>query len=202
MQDIKLELGKIAGGEYGRITVDGVGKCDGSLKARYLEIDGTFSCTGSVRTEEMHCDGVSDFKGDVYAKELEVDGVLKVAQGCNLEGGVIQCDGVLNVGGQLSADRLKAEGVVVAREIVGDEIDVCSMVRGLSFKKLMGRKDSWADLIEATHIRLSGMAAKQVNGQYIDIGPGCVIENLDCSGTLHIDPAAQVKHITGDYTMA
>ena len=48
-------------------------------------------------------------------------------------------------------------------------------------------------LIEATTIELRGVTAGTVNGQDVRTGPYCGIGNLDCNGTLYVDPKAEVK---------
>ena len=52
--------------------------------------------------------------------------------------------------------------------------------------------------VEAGELR--GVTAGTVNGQDVRIGPYCRIGNLDCNGTLYVDPKAEVKNLTGNYT--
>lgn len=196
MHDMRVEgVAKLAGGEYGTLIIDGVGHCEGDIKAENLKIDGTFKCRGSITADLLECDGVSTFSGDIWAKKIIVDGAFKI-KGAKVEAADIHCDGAIDVDGQISADSLKAGGVIRAREIVGDRIVINSRV-GKITRAFM--KYSSADLIEATTIELTGVTADTVNGHDVTIGPDCKIKNLDCSGTLSIDPSSSIETITGDY---
>ena len=66
--------------------------------------------------------------------------------------------------------------------------------------RLFTRQGCKAELIEATELYLEGVKAEEVNGQHITVGRGCVIERLDCNGTLHIEGNAVIHQITGSYT--
>lgn len=231
--------GTLSGGAYGKVSVNGMGKCDGMIRAEQIQINGTFTCPGVLGAEKigvngsftcegdvnadhikvdgrMKCsgaltavrvdvDGMTEVRGDVYAGELDVDGSLKVSA-LKLEAQNIKCDGMIKVAGQISADVLDADGYISAREIVGDKITINSyshvsaFLRALGGLAIFGDFSSKAELIEATTVRLRGVTAQSVNGQDITIGPGCIIEHLDCSGTLSLDPGSTVRTITGTHT--
>lgn len=75
------------GGEYGRVSISGAGKVQGSLKC-----------------EEMHCSGASNVQGDVdCAGELCTSGAGKVA-------GSVRC-GSLTASGTFSAQTVQVEGL-------------------------------------------------------------------------------------------
>lgn len=196
MQDFKIDgIGKISGGEYGNLAIDGVGSCDADLRAERLRVDGTFTCSGSLSAGEFDCDGLATVNGSLKAGKLYVDGLLSVV-GAKVEATEIFCDGLLNVDGELSADRIEADGCVSAREIVGDRIRILSRHRGF----LLFSKKSRIELIEATDVDISGVIAREVNGKNVSIGPRCRVEAVDCSGTLYVSPRARVGTITGNYT--
>lgn len=198
MQDIRIEgTGRISGGEYGKIKVDGLGQCEGDLKAELLDVDGKFKCQGNLKATLVDCDGFAEFTGSISAKEMKVDGLLTVAGNGPIEADTVRCDGCIKLQGQLSADTVRVEGSITAQEIVGDHIRIHTFLG--HFARLFSLAKSQVELIEATHIDLVGVTATTVNGSEIVIGPGCVIENLDCNGHLTISPGAQVKNITGDY---
>ena len=49
MQDIRIDgIGKIPGGSFGRLVIDGVGDCMGDLEADTLKVDGVLKCRGAV----------------------------------------------------------------------------------------------------------------------------------------------------------
>lgn len=200
MQDFTMDgVSNISGGEFGKLTIDGVGKCSGNIKAESVKIDGTFHCSGAVETGLLRCDGVAEFTSNIRAKQLIIDGVVNLKGGTKIEAERIECDGVIKADGEISADFIKAEGCIRAKELVGDSICIYSHPHHLLF--LFNRQVSRVDLIEATSIEINGVQAHAVNGTHIKIGPHCKIDTVDCSGTLFIDPSSMVGSVTGNYTM-
>lgn len=167
---------------------------------------------------DVECDGCLKVTGAMTARAIQVDGTLAV-KGPSLECDTLECDGSLSVDGQISADSVEVEGIITAQEIVGDRVCITSYAgKGFYFslngKRLVdikfggfshsGRRNhpgSQIGLIEATTVELEDVTADTVNGTDVTIGPRCIIEHLDCNGTLSIDPGAMVKSITGNYTM-
>ena len=199
MQDIRIEgVGKINGGDYGVIRIDGAGECAGDVIAQTIKIDGKYKCQGVTKAELIDCDGMATFNGNVQVKTLRVDGLCKINSG-SVEAEEVDCDGSMTVSGQISADTLLADGLIDAKEIVGDRVVIKSRISMLA--RLFIKHLSTADLIEATTIELEGVTARTVNGSDVTIGPGCRIETLDCSGRLFIHKDSTVKIITGDYTL-
>lgn len=217
MEDIKISgMGDMSGGTYRSVTVSGMGKCTGAMNAERVAVSGTFKsegpmecgeltvngtlkCVGPLSAESFRCGGMGDILGDTVANSLTVGGTLHV-KAERLEGEEITCTGILQVDGQISADSLRATGIVKAREIVGDAVSIGSRRFSVLRMFLPASNLSTADLIEATTVELEGVSARVVNGRDVTIGPGCSIDHLDCSGSLHIDPSARVGEVTGDYT--
>lgn len=199
MHDYNMEgIGKISGGEFGLVTVDGVGTCTDDMKAETMRINGVFKCQGSLEAGFLQTDGTANVFSNIRAKKLVVEGVLTVRGDGKIEAGEIECDGVIKAG-EISADIIHADGFINAREIVGDRIVIKSMTH--KFVQFFTRRFSHIELIEATSIELHGVVAKTVNGQDVVIGPNCIIDNVDCSGTLTVHKNSCVKNMTGGYTM-
>jgi cytoskeletal protein CcmA (bactofilin family) len=202
MQDFSLEgVGKINGGEYHNLNVGGVGTCTGDLKVDDIRVEGVLNCSGSLEAGYFSCEGVADFKSDIRAKKIDIEGVLN-SKGGKIEADEIYCEGVIKARGEISAEVLRAEGCINASEIVGDRIIISYYRTWSNFIRLFRKERSHINMIEATSIELSGVTADTVNGKDIVIGPDCIINNLDCSGTLSIDKSSVVKNITGTYTRA
>lgn len=217
MEDFKIAgAGTVPGGEYRTVSVAGMGKCTGDLRAQTvsvsgtfkgdgavecgtLKISGSFKCAGRLAAEKMTCSGAAGIQGDMVANALTVSGTLHV-EGVKLEGADLSCSGTITAAGQVCADKLKVTGIIKAREIVGDSITIGAVQPNI-LRQIFNLSiiNSTADLIEATTLNLSGVTAHTVNGSEISIGPGCIIDNLDCNGTLHIDPTATVRNVTGEY---
>lgn len=202
MHDIRIDgIGRIPGGSFGRLIIDGVGECVDDLEVDTLKVDGLLKCRGAVTVKELNCDGTSRFDRDIHAGRVSVDGFLAMVNGSKLEADEVLCDGSINMDGQICADTVRVDGLIRAREIVGDRIIIQSCLTLAALGKIFTKGGSKMDLIEATYIELTGVTAKTVNGSQIIIGPKCRIENLDCNGTLFVDPSATVQHITGEYTL-
>lgn len=200
MENLKIDgLATFQGGEYGVLSIDGKAKCTGNIKAETMNVDGMFKSTGSVEAVLLVCDGLARFSGNVKAKKLVIDGLLKVDGGNKIEADDIECDGLIKVDGEISADKIKIDGFIDAGEITGDSIIIKSHKRFTV--PFFGSKRSKIRLIEATTIELHGVESKEVNGKDIRIDRGCKIDSVDCSGTLWISPNAQVKNVTGNYTL-
>jgi len=191
------------GGKFDDLKVNGVCTSEGSIEAVSLDIDGVFTAKGDVCAEKLDCDGVTTIEGNLRVKKADIDGVTSV-HGDKVEADHIVCDGVLTAANQISADIIEADGFINAKEIVGDRIVIRSFRKSTFFSLFLKIKQalkdpdfSKIDLIEATTIELRGVRAKAVNGQDIIIGPACIIDRVDCSGTLAIDPGAQVGEVVG-----
>jgi len=191
------------GGTFDDLKVNGVCTSEGSIEAVSLDIDGVFTAKGDVCAERLDCDGVTTIEGNLRVKKADIDGVISI-HGDKVEADYIVCDGVLTAANQISADVIEADGFINAKEIVGDRIVIKSFRKSTFFSLFLKIKQalqdpdfSKIDLIEATTIELRGVRAKAVNGQDIIIGPACIIDRVDCSGKLEIDPDARVGEVVG-----
>lgn len=201
MKDLNLEgLGRINGGEYDNITLEGVNSCSDHVKAENFHIEGVFTCSGQVEAGLLYCEGVSDFKANIRAKKIVVEGVFNGKDGMKIEAEELVCDGVIKSGGEIYADVVKADGCISAKEIYGDQIRIHTHYPINKIVKFFNTTKSDVRLIEATTIDISGVSADTLNGRDIIIGPNCRVGTVDCSGTLSIDSSSTVNTITGSYT--
>lgn len=212
--------------------INGTLSCMDTLEARRMEVNGTVKVTGTVQAEDLEVDGAVTVEGETLeCGRLEVDGAVKVTGSLTArtievdgvitaKGGIsadeIQVDGALRTDGQVSADKVHVDGSISANEVVGDEVIIWNRQRDNGFEITVGRSTilrightgrnskitSKLGLIEATTVALAWVEADTVNGTDVTIGPGCVIDHLDCNGILRIDPSAKVGEVTGEYTLA
>lgn len=173
MQDLKMDgIVNMAGGEYGNVSVDGIGKCQHSIQAQTMDVKGIFTCKGGLRIENtLRLEGKSEVYEEIRAKTLRVKGYLSVKQGAGVYANEILCEGMIDADGEISADLISVDGYVCARELVGDCIEICLPHR----KRIWWNSKKKIDFIEATTIKLSGVCAKEVSGTDVEIGPGCRI---------------------------
>ena len=191
------------GGNFDELSINGVCTSEGPIEANLIDIDGVFTTSSDIRATSIDCNGVVTIHGNLRVKKADIDGVVTV-RGASVEADYIKCDGLLTAEGQVSADIIEAEGFINAREIVGDRITIGSFRKAgllkffIKVREAFTDKDfSKVDLIEATTIELRGVQAKTVSGHNIVIGPACIINRVDCTGTLSIDTTATVREVIG-----
>ena len=197
ISDNKIEgIATIDGGSYENLSIDGVCTINGDIETNRFDVDGTTTCEGNIVCKEMDCDGVVTIHGNVRSETIVIDGVVTV-NGSKVEANRIECDGVLSVQGQISADVIISDGFIKAQEIVGDEITIMSKRISAFFKLFTPKrfKYSHVKLIEATTVMLRYVQADTVSGQNVNIGPGCEIRRVDCSGELTVDPSATIEEV-------
>lgn len=192
----------------------------GTLKAEQADIMGVVKAGTMAEAEKMSVMGVLK-SACAKIKKLEASGALQIenvlegdradvsgtVRAGKVEMAWLSCSGYIRADGQILADRIEAKGILQAKEILGDHICIDNRHlrkearRTLFGKKFMSGSDacsvSSAELIEATTIILYNVQAKQVNGQDIIIGSDCIVDQVDCSGTLKISRSAQVGEIQG-----
>lgn len=206
MNNYSIEgIGTMNGGQFMELKVEGVGSNKGDIKADKIVVEGVFKSTGYIEADLIDCEGVCDIFGNIRAKKISIEGVVNMKDNQKMEAETLYCEGCLNSGGDLYVDSLKAAGCIKAKGIYGDSIDLNSFGKSMSgFRKLLEKINicsnsfgSKVTIIEATKINLSGVIAQTVNGHDIVIGPGCVIDTIDCTGTLKIHESSTVTHILG-----
>ena len=192
----------VGGGIYEELVVHGVVTVNGDLEAQSMDVDGVVTVDGKLESKSfIKINGVVTVNGNLRAQFVDVDGVVNIAS--NVEADHVRIGGVVSSKAQISADLVEGNGVISAEEIVGEKVILhCEHKRRHLFS--LGRKDRdkpRVGTIEATEIDVDGIRVENLNGHNIVIGPQCVVENVDCSGTLSIAPEAQVKNINGSARM-
>jgi cytoskeletal protein CcmA (bactofilin family) len=191
-------VGSIGGGSYEQLKIDGVAAFNGDVQVGKLSVDGVLNAHGAVSASELDCNGMATFYGNLRVGHADIDGMVHV-KGEKVEADEIVCDGYLRVNGEVSADKIRVYGFIKADEIVGDDIKIDSMSKNFvvrlwdKFKDAVGIPQfSEITLIEATTVELRGVRAKQVNAHDMVVGANCKIEQIHYTGTLSIDPSAEV----------
>ncbi len=186
----------VGGGSYDELVMNGVITCNGDIDARSANIDGVVTVNGMVEAKEnIVLGGVCTVTGRVKGADIRVDGVCTIQD--NVEADHVLCKGVITVQEQISADLVEGRGLLSAKEIVGEKVNVhCdTKKRHIFFKR--SHELCKIGMIEATEIDIDGIEVKTVNGHNVVIGSDCVVENVDCSGTLSIAEGAEVKNVNG-----
>lgn len=114
------------GGEYGKVSVSGSGKIQGSLRSDSLSCSGAAKVQGDVVTGRLSSSGDVKIEGNLQADEVSVSGACKV-QG-DLNGGNVKLSGSMKVEQNLSARQVKLSGSlsvgsgVEAEEVYADGV--------------------------------------------------------------------------------
>lgn len=209
-------IGTLTGGEYDRVEVDGIAKLAGDLTVGIFEVDGVIKGSGTIHAKKFECDGVATLTGDISAESIHIDGTVKLSGG-KVEAESFRCDGCMTAEGEICADQVIVDGIIKAAEIYGDEVRICSKGKGGIFPipnldidimgivkiKNTGNKHgsftvSSVKTIEATTVEIKYTKAELVSGQFVTIGPGCVVKRVDCDEKLVIAETAVVEEIVGD----
>ena len=167
--------------ENGPCAVGGKAKVSGSIKIE-----------GELRVGALDVDGSAVIEGSLLAAEIEADGSLKV-------GGEVQAErfraaGAVNVDGLLNAEtvELLVSGEDLIQSIGGGSVTVRRGTDGFSLFKRK-RPHLISELIEADEIELEYTDCRTVRGGNVRIGPECVIDRVEYSGSLTTAPNCSVR---------
>ena len=168
---MKTENASLAVG--GRADICGSLKTEGDFSAEMLDVTGAVHVEGSLKTTEAVVDGVLKVEGEVQAERFRAEGVVKI-------------DGLLNA----ETVELGLAGEDEIASIGGGSVRVYRSRRGFGlFNK---RPHLLAELIEADEISLEYTDVETVRGVNVHIGPECVVDRVEYSGTLTTDASASI----------
>ncbi|MBQ1410364.1 MAG: polymer-forming cytoskeletal protein [Oscillospiraceae bacterium] len=180
-------------------------------------VGGHSSVKGTLKVEESFCASDVELQGSLHvdgnlrATKLDVKGNLTVEN--NVEAEIFKADGPVEINGELNAEsvELLLRGENLIESIVGGSVcvkkadDNSYARRGIninldfsffksSFHVSNGKRPHLAaDLIEADEIDLEYTDCETVRGVNIHIGPECVIDRVEYSGTLTTDANCTVR---------
>lgn len=205
--------GVIPAGEYEEVSVSGSARADGSIRCTGFKASGSFKGEGALScTGEMHFSGSAAVKGDVEAAVLKTSGAFK-CEG-SLRGGRLSGSGAVSVTGGIEGDEVRLSGSVRCGGLLnaeqvelelGDDSQVGSIGgshitvrpgpgrRGLFRRGVRGALLTVEESIEGDRIALESVAAPQVVGRVVTVGPGCRIRLLQYSESAEVSPDAQVE---------
>ena len=206
--------GKVEGGGitvHGPIHCSGAGKVDGPVFAQIAKVSGSFvaegdveitqstSVSGSLKTEgglrcgDLSVSGVCKAGASICGNKLSVSGVLKTPADVQAES--LHSSGALSIDGLLNAETVEIElnGDNTVRTIGGGRVLVRRKAKGFSLFGLQKRPRLLSELIEADEIDLEYTDCQTVRGVNVRIGPECVIDRVEYSGSLTTDPNCTVR---------
>ena len=205
-----------AGSVEGSVRAEGL-EINGSFKAHQAcEVTGNLEVNGSLKVEgpclvggDADICGSLKTTGGLTVRDLDVTGAVSVDG--RLQAERVEVDGVLKVNGEVQAEEFKADGTVTIEGLLNAETvelsvageDLIESIGGASIKVRRGK--GWffsfarkrphliSNLIEADDVDLEYTDAQTVRGVNVHIGPECVIDRVEYSGSLTTDANCTVR---------
>ena len=151
------------------LKVGGAMKVNGDIKAELIRAKGAFKVLGSVNADHFRITGATKIeKAIISSDEISVMGVLKC--GSDVTAGKFTLLGVADIDGTLKASEFNADlsGRSTIRYLNADKIDV-------KIKKNTNKTELISKKIIGQTIYLEATTAEYVEGDKVEIGPGCLI---------------------------
>ncbi len=201
-----MAAGKVAGNLDAEIAeVKGACKVQGDVKALLLKVGGSMKVEGNVQAELVRAKGAFKVLGSVNADNFRITGATKVLKAITSSHeisvmGVLKCGsdvtagkfsllGVADIDGTLKASQFNADlsGRSTIRNLNADKIDV-------RVKKNRGKTELISKKIIGQDIYLEATTAEYVEGDKVEIGPGCLIGEVK-AGSLEVHKKSKVGKI-------
>ena len=135
-------VGTITDGEYNAVTINGMGKLKGNLKANTIDVSGSSSGDGRLlECEELKVNGHMKYEGivttkeslvvngtmrvtkDLFSSDIKVSGNLKVEGACTFDKAVIT--GGFNVEGNCEGNNFTCNGALNIQGLLSaDNVDI------------------------------------------------------------------------------
>lgn len=213
---IKIDsTGKIFAGEYSEIIINGSGKFEGESKSERISINGAGKAYAPVETQFFSVNGIfkgedtikadtlevnGSFKGekDVRVNKLYIDGMFKNEEGY-LNAEYIEVNGTLKNEMEINTDKLVVNGLLKAVDIVGRDIAILKGMDLVSlFKRNLNKKVlNKAETITCENLYARALKCTKICADDITLKDGCVVEFVECNGTLRVDSSCIVKNVEG-----
>ena len=202
-----------------QFRVSGSARAHGSVICKgKVSCSGAFRCDGDVSGDEVRVSGSCHVDGTVTGNTISISGALKAVKG--IRGGEIRLSGGISTEGDVEGDSVSISGGGTVGGMINGETVRLSLSRkneslrvgvigGTSifvrceeknfglFRNLFGKRTAPGILrgtvIEGDTVELIATECKTVRGRDVVIGEFCRIEKVEYTGTLTVDPSAEVK---------
>jgi len=179
-KDVSAENGEISGSleckgdlTIGKAVVSGRIAVGGDLKTNYIEVFGYLSLKGGLEAENFTCKGSFIIEDLLNSESIDI-----------------------SIGGFCSVKEIGCEKILVR---IGKMSNTFSQIIQFFYTSISGKSIKnnklVAQSIEGNDVNLEHTEAEIVRGKTVRIGQRCVIEKVEYSDTISIDPDAKVKEI-------
>ncbi|MGZ9586050.1 hypothetical protein [Paenibacillus marinisediminis] len=207
-------IGKIYGGEFNRVTIDGVAEVTGDVTCNLFECNGKGKVKGNIAAKSIHVQGLCKFMHAVQAEQIRIDGSATMEERTSAE--KIEVNGAISVDGDCQAEEFVAHGKVDifgllnAEKIYLEFVAKCKVgsmggesivvkrgkqkhdIMNKMISSVFGNPQLLVDTVEGDRIALENTKAKTVRGNSVTIGPGCEIDHVEYHSELFVDDRARV----------
>ncbi|PQP84619.1 hypothetical protein C0Q44_08720 [Paenibacillus sp. PCH8] len=151
-------ISQTAGGEFHRVSIDGMAKVNGNLDCTSLDVNGTLKMHGALNAERATINGMCTLNGPLISSCVRVDGMATIKGDVNSP--EFEVNGKCTIRGKVDGERIDIGGMI---DIEGDV--QCESLNVQGNIKMTGFLN--AGTVE---IRLhTSSSAKEVGGERIDI---------------------------------
>ena len=188
--------GKVEDGSltvHGALACSGAAKVEGSVSAVSGRVSGSLHAEGELKAGKLSASGVCKAEGSISANEINVSGVLKTDKDVQAEH--FTSSGALSIDGLLNAEtvEISLSGDSMVHSIGGGKVTVQKKEGSFVILGFKRRNHLTSELIEADEIELEYTDCETVRGVNVHIGPECVIDRVEYSGTLTTDANCTVR---------
>lgn len=183
----------------GNAKISGSGTVDGNLEAIEVAISGSGKVNGTIKCEKCSVSGMMNTEG-ITTNELNVSGMINVGGDISAEDAVIH--GAVNADGLINAERIDIifDSASRADSIGGSRVKIRrkGVISGFISKLFKGKNSECFKVkgsIEGDVIDIEYVMADSVIGNEINIGEGCRIGSVTCTGTINVSPDAVVESL-------
>ncbi|MGL4337892.1 MAG: hypothetical protein ACRCST_13445 [Turicibacter sp.] len=179
-------------------------KVTGKVDVKHLGVSGSCKILSGIKAEEIHITGATKVEGDIQTHQLHVSGVFDTTD--NIEAERIHITGKLFNKGFINAESIfiEVEAGSEFNEMGATKIELLDSsyehpirnVLGSGVKIFLPRKyrsnKITGNLIEGDDVSLENSNIKIIRGKVVNVGPYCLIDEIEYSETLQIHETSTV----------
>ena len=151
------------------------------IKVNTLHVSGSLHSENDMKVRSLKASGSCHLQGKIYADEIYVSGSLKSSE-------------------EVNADIVEIRGMATLNDLFGEQItfipENCNSFNFFRFAK--HRKLSNVKNIECTTLEAGCLQCDTISAENILLTDGCVVNHIQCDGTLSYDSTCQIGTVEGN----
>lgn len=183
-------ISSISGGEYGNITVNGIGKIKNSASVENIFVNGIMKAKAELSVGYMEVNGVMNCLSSLKCRSMNINGIINVKKS-ELNAENIKCDGMVKAKEAISADEINVCGVVKTKLLSGENIKI-KKLDNLKKNKRYEKKCSKIENAECTYFEGENVKIKELHADSVILKGKSVVEKLYCRGSVECSPESKI----------